>query len=231
MPASVCLFESGLSPGETMTRGQVQKLELKLLVFYFASIALLLDWSCASANDLVNGELLNRPAREVGDFGPIRTSSPPLPKIVPDFSAIKKRMFEAEKAFDKQKQSNLAHESLELSASWIEWNKRIDDAISKKLLQLLNPSSFPAARKLTGTVTYTVTSDGRIINARLTTKSSNPIMNAAILMAINSLDGNLALLQFPSGTSKEEVNKLFDSESASVEEESEPNDSLTAPGK
>ena len=56
--------------------------------------------------------------------------------------------------------------------------------------------------------TYTVTSDGRILNARLTQANINPIYNALVLTAINSMNGNLQLLQFPQGSRRTMVDKL-----------------------
>ena len=165
----------------------------------------------ASAGDLLDGKLLDHPAKEIGDFGSQNTSAPLL-KTVPDFSAIKK-IFEADKSSDHQTRPDFADtsESAELRASWNDWNQRIDATISKRLSAMLSPS-FPGV-KVTVIASYSVTSDGRILDARITTKSSNPIFNAAVLVAVNSLNGNLALLQFPSGTSKSKVNKLFEFES------------------
>jgi hypothetical protein len=68
-------------------------------------------------------------------------------------------------------------------------------------------AAFKRSRPMAAVAAYTVTSGGRILNARLTQANMNPIYNAIVLTAINSMNGNMQILQFPQGSRRNMVDK------------------------
>lgn len=76
----------------------------KRLTILCTSMLALSNASGAFASDPLGGKLLNRPATEVGDFGSQKTS-PPLPKKMPDISAIKKILEQFKTPADSEQSS------------------------------------------------------------------------------------------------------------------------------
>jgi len=96
--------------------------------------------------------------------------------------------------------------SPEMQIAWDEWHRRVAGAIFAQYSRLAN-AAFYKSRPLAAVAAYTVTRNGRIINARLTQPNMNPIYNAICLTAIGSLDGNQLILQFPQGSRRMTVDK------------------------
>jgi hypothetical protein len=97
-------------------------------------------------------------------------------------------------------------ESAEMRAAWNEWHKRVASYVFQRFSTLAN-AAFPHSRPMAAVAAYTVTRDGRVLNARLTQVNMNPIYNAIILTAINSMNGNLQILRFPQGSHRMMVDK------------------------
>lgn len=96
--------------------------------------------------------------------------------------------------------------SPELQIAWNEWHRRVAQAVYERYSTLAN-AAFYRSPPMAAAAAYVVTRDGHIVNSHLTQKNSNPIYNAIILTAINSLNGNLAVLQFPQGSRRMSIDK------------------------
>ena len=96
--------------------------------------------------------------------------------------------------------------SPELQIAWNEWHRRVAAAVYERYSTLAN-AAFYRSPPMAAAAAYVVTRDGRIANSHLTQKNGNPIYNAIILTAINSLTGNMAVLQFPQGSRRMTVDK------------------------
>jgi len=106
----------------------------------------------------------------------------------------------------KEFTANDPENSPEMKIAWDEWHKRVAGAIFAKYARLVN-AAFYRSKPLSAVAAYTVTRNGRIMNARLTQPNVNPIYNAICLTAINSVDGNLEILRFPSESRRMTVDK------------------------
>jgi len=155
----------------------------------------------------------------VGDFGPLqkptwRESSHEIQIIhfkptVRDFrEAPPQSQPKPPDAQESQpaKQLNDPDSSPETKVAWDEWHKRVADAILQRFSPLAN-AAFYRSKLLCAVATYTVTRDGRIMNAHLVQENANAVFNAIVLNAINSLNdnSNKEILQFPAGSKKEQV--------------------------
>lgn len=141
-----------------------------------------------------------------------RNPSPPreFPWIYrDDYEALKPEQTQEEA---QTKQPQIEHRlvaddaSPEMRVAWDEWHKRVARSIFHSFYTLANVA-FTRSTGLVAAAAYTVTSDGRILNARVTKPSSNPIFDSLILKAINRQNGNSQMLQFPAGSKRDQVEK------------------------
>ncbi|CAN5231021.1 hypothetical protein BH10CYA1_BH10CYA1_08070 [soil metagenome] len=95
----------------------------------------------------------------------------------------------------------------EMKLLWDAWHRRVAEAVFIRYSSLAN-AGFANSPPIGAVAAYSVSRDGRISNVRLNQKSPNPLYNACIMMAIQSLNGNLAVLQFPSNSRRMNVEKL-----------------------
>jgi hypothetical protein len=96
--------------------------------------------------------------------------------------------------------------SPELQIAWNEWHRRVAAAVYQAYSSLAN-TAFYRSPPMAAAAAYVVTRDGHIANSHLTQKCGNPIYNAIVLTSINSLNGNMAVLQFPQGSRRMTVDK------------------------
>lgn len=94
----------------------------------------------------------------------------------------------------------------EMKLQWDAWHHRVAEAIFVRYQSLSN-AAFRNSPPIAAIAAYTVTRDGKICNVRLNQKSPNPMYNAVVLMAIQSLNGNNAILQFPENSRRMTVEK------------------------
>jgi hypothetical protein len=90
---------------------------------------------------------------------------------------------------------------------WDAWHRRVAEAVFIRYTSLANVA-FANSPPIGAIAAYTVTRDGRILNVRLNQKSANPMYNGIVMMAIQSLNGNMAILQFPPNSRRMSVEKL-----------------------
>ncbi len=153
-------------------------------------------------------EVLNRHGCEVGDFGGVPAYTPELyynsitDIRLPQIQDLQKSAKDKQKVFEPDS----ASDSNEMRAAWDQWHARVAEAVYQRF-SLLVKASFQSVYGLNASAAYTVTKDGRIVNAHVINRSTNPLFNAIVLTAINSLNGNAALLQFPAGTKRVQVEK------------------------
>jgi len=93
-----------------------------------------------------------------------------------------------------------------LQLAWDQWHKRVAEAIYEKFNSMAQ-LAFRFSSPLSCYVTYTVTSDGRVVNAKLEQKSPNVAFNALVLMVVSSMSGQTDTLAFPQGSQRVFVNK------------------------
>ncbi len=96
--------------------------------------------------------------------------------------------------------------SPELQIAWNEWHRRVAAAVYDRYSTMAN-AAFYHSPPMAAAAAYIVTRDGHIANSHLTQKNGNPIYNAIVLTAINSLNGNMAVLAFPQGSRRMSVDK------------------------
>jgi hypothetical protein len=94
----------------------------------------------------------------------------------------------------------------ELQLAWDLWHKRVAEAVFVRF-NAMAQLAFRYSRPLAAYVTYTVTRDGRIVNAQIQQKSPNIAFNTMILLVVNSLSGQRDLLTFPQGSKRMSVEK------------------------
>jgi hypothetical protein len=107
----------------------------------------------------------------------------------------------------KEFSQNDPDSSPELKVAWDTWRRRVAAAAFQRFATLAK-AAFSRSRPLAAVAAYTVTRDGRILNARLTQPTVNPIYNAVCLTAINSLNGDLQVLKFPPGSRRMMVDQV-----------------------
>ncbi len=110
---------------------------------------------------------------------------------------------------DQQPAANPADpdSSPEMRLLWDAWHRRVAEAVFVRYSSLAN-AAFANSPPIGAIAAYSVSRDGRISNVRLNQKSGNPMYNAIVLMAIQSLNGNLAILQFPPNSRRMNMEKL-----------------------
>jgi len=140
----------------------------------------------------------------------VKTSSPPPPSA--DLEPLNPTRAEPEPEHAQPKTQTQTEPkdtdvSPQMKIAWAEWHKRVALAIFQRYSPLANAAFANSARPLAAVASYVVTRDGRITNARLTEPNVNPVYNAIVLSAINSLNGNLQILQFPQGSRRITVDK------------------------
>lgn len=105
-----------------------------------------------------------------------------------------------------QQQPQDPDDSEEMKLAWDQWHHNVAQNIYERFNSLSN-KFFARGCPLMASISYTVTRDGHIINAHLTQKSPNIIFNTMLLTVVNSLNGNTAVLQFPQGSHRMQVDK------------------------
>ena len=125
-----------------------------------------------------------------------------LPTVSPLYLEQKKQEWQQL----KKGPSNLEKDLKAPSLTWDEWHSQVEAEIYRRCpARVTKPLQHTPG--LIASAAYTVTKDGRIVNARLTKKSNNPMFNELVLAAINSMNGN-AILQFPTGSTVSQINKV-----------------------
>ncbi len=95
----------------------------------------------------------------------------------------------------------------EMKLLWDAWHRRVAEAVFVRYSTMAN-AGFANSPPIGAIAAYSVSRDGRISNVRLNQKSPNPLYNACVLMAIQSLNGNMAILQFPPNSRRMNVEKV-----------------------
>lgn len=95
--------------------------------------------------------------------------------------------------------------SEDMQLAWDIWHRRVAEAIFIKVSTLAGVA-LKRSQPLVAQVSYAVARDGRVGNIRLNQRSSNPIYNAMIVTAIQSMQGS-PLLQYPQGSRRMMVEK------------------------
>lgn len=96
--------------------------------------------------------------------------------------------------------------SPEMQIAWNEWHRRVAEAVYIRYTSMANKVFYRSAPMMAAAA-YVVGRDGKIMNAHLTQKNMNPIYNAIVLTAINSLNGDMSVLAFPQGSRRMSVDK------------------------
>ena len=94
----------------------------------------------------------------------------------------------------------------EMKLAWDAWHHRVAEAVYQRFVTMSH-TAFKYSGPLAAYVSYSVTRDGRIMNATLQQKSSNVAFNAMILLVVNSMTGQRDLLSFPPGSKRMTVEK------------------------
>lgn len=87
----------------------------------------------------------------------------------------------------------------EMQLLWDIWHHRVAEAIFVRF-NYLAKVAFKCSPPLLCKVTYVVTRDGHIQNIQVQERSPNVLFNMIICQTIKSLDGEVALLQYPPGS-------------------------------
>ena len=101
------------------------------------------------------------------------------------------------------------NEEPELKLQWDAWHKNVAMTIYQRFSTLSN-RFFAHGQPLRAIVAYSVTRDGKIVNAHLTEKSPNIIYNTMVLTVVNSINGDIGVLAFPQGSRRMSVEKSGD---------------------
>lgn len=89
------------------------------------------------------------------------------------------------------------------SVAWDKWNRRVLEEIwlrFNKSRAKEFPDTEPGPRTLKALISFAVTSDGQIVNAHVSSSSSNKRFDALALQSVKSLTGNSVFLAFPTGS-------------------------------
>ncbi|MBS2000000.1 MAG: hypothetical protein U0103_00480 [Candidatus Obscuribacterales bacterium] len=97
--------------------------------------------------------------------------------------------------------------SPEMKLLWDAWHHRVAEAVFIRYSTMAN-AGFANSPPIGAIAAYTVSRDGRISNVHLNQKSPNALYNACVIMAIQSLNGNMAILQFPPNSRRMSVEKV-----------------------
>lgn len=95
-----------------------------------------------------------------------------------------------------------------MKAAWNSWRQRLNAEIHKRVERFAK-AAFHNSPRLKCELTYTVTKDGRIKDISVKKSSANVLFNVLIQQAVQSLDGNASLLQFPSGSNAQKIQETF----------------------
>jgi hypothetical protein len=94
----------------------------------------------------------------------------------------------------------------EMQLLWDAWHRRVAGEIFTRF-NLFAKAAFKYSRPLQAVVTYRVTRDGRVEDVHLVKSSANLFFNLLITQVVKSLNGNVALLQYPPGSRRQVVQK------------------------
>ncbi len=93
----------------------------------------------------------------------------------------------------------------EMQLAWEIWHKRVAETVFQRWNSVAT-SMFGNCPPLRAGLTYVVTRDGHVKDLRIV-KSPDLMFNNISIQAIKSLDGDIALLQFPEGSRRMMVSK------------------------
>lgn len=162
------------------------------------------------------------PPPEVFQQAPLRRMPPP-PKQQPTFGGPQQSLEDALDGLEMEMppaqmkgrlqdqklqplNGNLKQDSPEMDIAWNEWHKRVAQAVYIRFNNMAK-MAFPQSRPLSCQITYTVTRDGQIVNCRSLQGSGDRTFDSMVLQVVASLNGS-ALLQFPQGSRRQQVEKL-----------------------
>ncbi len=97
--------------------------------------------------------------------------------------------------------------SPEMQLAWDVWHHRVAEAIYTRF-NFLAKLGFKHSPPLLCQVAYVVTRDGHIQNIQVQQKSPNVLFNLIVYQTVKSLDGDMALLQYPQGSRRTMVPKV-----------------------
>jgi hypothetical protein len=89
--------------------------------------------------------------------------------------------------------------SPDMQLAWDAWHRRVAGAIFERF-NFFAKAAFRHSPPIMARLSYQVTRDGHIQNLTVTQKSTNILFNVLCFQAVKSLDGDMALLQFPQGS-------------------------------
>jgi hypothetical protein len=96
--------------------------------------------------------------------------------------------------------------SAEMQLAWDMWHKRVAEAIYTRF-NFLAKVAFRRSSPLLCKISYVVTRDGQIQNIQIQEKATNVLFNVIVFQTVKSLNGDIALLQFPQGSRRMYVPK------------------------
>ncbi len=102
--------------------------------------------------------------------------------------------------------SNDPDSSPEMQLAWDAWHKRVAEAIYTRF-NFLAKVAFRRSPPLLARISYIVTREGRVQNIAMQEKAMNVLFNVIVYQTVRSLDGDVPLLQFPSGSRRMYVPK------------------------
>ena len=97
--------------------------------------------------------------------------------------------------------------SPEMQLAWDAWHHRVAEAIFQRF-NFFARAAFKYSPPLAVRVSYVVTRDGQVRDVKLLDKSTNVMYNGLISQVVKSIGGDTALLQFPSGSRRQTVEKF-----------------------
>lgn len=95
--------------------------------------------------------------------------------------------------------NNDPDQSPEMQLAWDAWHRRVAEAIYARF-NFLAKVAFRRSPPLLCRVAYVVSRDGQIQNIQIQEKSANVLFNVIVFQTVKSLNGDVALLQFPAGS-------------------------------
>lgn len=99
--------------------------------------------------------------------------------------------------------------SPDMKLLWDQWHKRVAATIFDRF-NFIAKSNFNGGPPLLAQIGYVVTRDGQIKDVTLRKSSQNALFNTVVVQAVKSLNGEMAVLQFPQGSRRMFVPKVGD---------------------
>src|SRR5262249_35500208 len=98
-------------------------------------------------------------------------------------------------------------EGPEMQVAWDAWHRRVGGAGFNRF-NSMSKATFKYSEPLACKVSYTVTREGQIKNITMLDRSPNQMFDLLVTTALKSLSGDYAVLQFPEGSRRTEVEKI-----------------------